>query len=487
MSEYQAASPGGNEHGQSDIHSLATRFLRALREDDTSGAVALLSATPAIGSYNIHAAAAVGNVEAVESFVAVNAELASARSPGDDLEPLMYAVADEIKRILGVSIEQQVATVRALLDAGANPNSAVTLPDNTGAIPALYFPCASGNEAVARLLLERGANPTDGESLYHAAQHNHEACLALLVEFGADLHKGPDPDGNTPLHFLAAHTPQNRITHEALRGMQWLLQHGTDPNVPSYVGREGHPQAGETPLHRAAAVGHGEAVLRSLITFGADVAARRADGATAYQLAVRAGNVGGAQALASVGADTTLLPVDRLLGACMNMDSAAARAVIAEQPDILDTLNASERDALGLALTSGQLDAARMMIALGWPLSQEGEWGGTPLHWAAWNGMVEMVRELIAAGSNVNQRDSRYGSSPIAWCAHGSQFCDRANDEDYPAIAHLLLDAGATRAESFNQWNESPESMARPSVVAVMRARGFICPVPAQVAATPPV
>jgi hypothetical protein len=113
------------------------------------------------------------------------------------------------------------------------------------------------------------------------------------------------------------------------------------------------------------------------------------------------------------------------------------------------------------------------MIALGWPLTEDGEWGGTPLHWAAWNGFVDVVRLLLAAGAPVNQRDSRYGSSPIAWCAHGSRFCGRANDEDYPAIVHLLLDAGATRPEAYNQWNEAPESLARPSVVAVMRARGF--------------
>ena len=38
----------------------------------------------------------------------------------------------------------------------------------------------------------------------------------------------------------------------------------------------------------------------------------------------------------------------------------------------------------------------------------------------------------------------------------------------------LLLEAGATRAESYNRWNEPPESMARPSVVAVLRAHGFM-------------
>ena len=106
----------------------------------------------------------------------------------------------------------------------------------------------------------------------------------------------------------------------------------------------------------------------------------------------------------------------------------------------------------------------------GRPQAQTGE---TPLHWRAWNGHVAMVKLLLAHGAPVNFRDMRYGSSPVGWVSHGSQHCDRGNDEDYPAIVHLLLDAGATRAESFNQWNESPESMARPSVVLALKERGF--------------
>lgn len=456
------------------LEEQAARFLKALRDDDPSRAKALLDATPAIARYSIHTAAAVCDAATVQAMLAADRSLATQRSPGDNLEPLLYAVQEGLKQSLGVGDEQQLATVRALLDAGADPNASAPLPDVSDAIPALYFPCAHGNAAIARLLLERGANPTDGESLYHAAQHDHVECLELLVAFGADVHRGPAKHGNTPLHFLAAHTPNNHIASKAMRGLRWLLEHGADPNVPSFSGRGDNPQAGETPLHRAAAVGHGEDVLRALVTHGARVDVTRDDGASAYQLAVRVGNAEGAAYLASVGGDTTLTAVDRLLGACAAGDTEAARAVVTSNPGIVERLGPSERDALGLALTSGRFDVVRLMVSLGWPLTQEGEWGGTPLHWAAWNGYPEMVRLLIEAGAPVNQRDSRYGSSPIAWCAHGSTFCERANDEEYPAIVHLLIDAGATREESFNQWNESPEGMARASVVAALQARGLV-------------
>ena len=40
--------------------------------------------------------------------------------------------------------------------------------------------------------------------------------------------------------------------------------------------------------------------------------------------------------------------------------------------------------------------------------------------------------------------------------------------------ARFPLAAGAARSESFNHWNESPESMARPSVVQALTERGFV-------------
>lgn len=473
MTEHNGPSAGDDPDAGDAHRRQALRFLATLRADEAQPAKAMLEAAPGIAHYSIHTAAAVGDLEMVQALLATDRTRATQRLPGDGIEPLLYAVYEDLHRALGVSAERHLAIVRALLDAGGDPNASAPLPDVSDTIPALFFPCVRGNVAVARLLLERGARPTDGESLYHAAQHDHEECLALLVSFGANVSRGPDEHGNTPLHFLAAHTPDNPIAPKAMRGLVWLLEHGADPNVPSYAGAANQPQAGETPLHRAAAVGHGEAVLRALVAHGARVDLRRDDGATAYQLAYRIGNSDGAAYLAAAGADPMLTPVDRLLGACATRDQASARALVAAHPGILASLGPSERDALGLALTRGDFDTVRLMVSLGWPLTQEGEWGGTPLHWAAWHGHVEMVRLLIEAGAPVNVRDSRYGSSPIAWCAHGSRYCERGNDEDYPAIVHLLIDAGATRDESFNRWHESPEGMARPSVVAAFAARGF--------------
>jgi ankyrin repeat protein len=486
MSEHEVPVTGGDQHALdtlrlqarqllsiAPIHRQAATFLLAVQDGNVDKARELLSHHPAIADYSIHTASAVGNVDAVRAFLVSDAALATARAPGNGPEPLLFAIEWDLKRALGVMPEAHHELVRTLLEAGADANTSAPLPDVSDTIPVLFWPSMNGQPTLVRLLLQHGAHPTDGESLYHAAQHDRRACLEVLREFGADLSRGPTADGNTPLHFLAAHSPENPITPSAMRGMAWLLERGADPNVRSYPGRIGQPQAGETPLHRAAALGHDVTVLQVLVAHGASVTMRRDDGASAYQLAMRAGNAEAAAFLAEHGADTTLTDIDRLLAACLTNDADTARGIVARSAAMLDQLGPSERDALGQALAQGRDDTVRLMVSLGWPLTHEGEWGGTPLHWAAWNGRVDMVHLLLDAGAPVNQRDSRYGSSPIAWAAHGSRFCPRANDDDYPAIVHLLIDAGATRAESYNQWQEAPEDLARPSVVAVLRARGF--------------
>ena len=465
-----------SDDARNTANARAAQFLGALHEHEISRAKGMLDAQPDLATHNILTAAAVGDVQTVSRFLAADPSLATRTNPPDTTEPIIYAVFSELKHALGVTESAQVATVRLLLDAGASPNASVPLPDVSERIPVLYFPCSTNAVAVARLLLERGANPTDGESVYHAAQHDHRECLELLLEFGADLSRGPAQFGNTPLHFLAAHRASNPISNTVVRGMQWLLEHGADPNVPSHGVHEGHPksQAGETPLHRAAASGHGEAVMRMLVDHGAIVDTPRADGITAYALAVRAGNTSAAAYLAGAGADTTrLTPIDRLLGACATAHEAEAHAIVAQHPAIISQLPPDDRETLGIAVFEDRLDVLQLMLSLNWPLTQESEWGGTPLHWAAWNGRVSMVKLLLESGAPVNVRDTRYCSSPIAWAAHGSLHCERGNDIDYPAIVHLLLDAGATRAESFNQWGESPESVARSSVAEVLTSRGF--------------
>ncbi len=367
--------------------------------------------------------------------------------------------------------------VRALLDAGASPNASLPLDDDpTARIPALYFACVVNHVEVARLLLERGANPNDGESVYHAAERNHRECLELLEAHGADLSARHTQYGNTPLYFLAGYREGHELCESSTLGMHWLLEHGADPNVLSYAQTtdEHTPGIAETPLHRTAENGRGADLAQLLIAHGAHVDAQRGDGKTAYTIAMRTGNFAMADALVSAGADATnLSPTDQLLAACARADGERARALLAQYDGLLASLTTEDRNTIVGAVHDDRVESVRLMVSLGWSLTEEGPWGGTPLHWAAWFGRVRAVRTLLDLDAPINFRDRQYGSSPIAWAAHGSRYSRPGNDDDYLAIVDLLLDAGSSRAASFNHWSERPESLASVAVAERLIARGF--------------
>ena len=208
------------------LHVHAARFLKAVRDDHISVAVGIVETHPDVRRYSIHTAAAVADAEAVAAFLAADPASATRSTQPDDTEPMVYAVLTDIKDALDVSASARFDTVRHLLNAGASANASVPLGDASSRMPVLYFPCVANNVAIARLLLERGAQVNDGESVYHAAQHNHRECLEVLREFGADLSSRHASFGNTPLYFLATHRESNPLAAQVTLGMQWLLEHG---------------------------------------------------------------------------------------------------------------------------------------------------------------------------------------------------------------------------------------------------------------------
>ncbi len=112
--------------------------------------------------------------------------------------------------------------VRALLDAGADPNQHGS--DETDALSATLM---SGAEALTALLLERGANARavsdEGHSALHlAAGQGTRGQVELLVARGAQV-DACTADGRTPL-FEACHWGKFETA-------QFLLQRGADANA----------------------------------------------------------------------------------------------------------------------------------------------------------------------------------------------------------------------------------------------------------------
>ena len=295
-------------------------------------------------------------------------------------------------------------------------------------LPPLYHASVANDLAEVKRLLDAGADPNDGESVFHAAEKNHRAVVDLLMQYGCDISSAHAVYGNTPLFFLCGFGNDEEGRSTWHQGIAYLLERGADPNVPSRP-------TGDTPLHHIATSPAGLATAKLLLDGGADPLIRNGEGAVPYQVAFRSGNEALVRLIADRGGAVPLTPVDEFIAACRRGDEVRACALLDEDASLKEVLPTE----VGFA--------------------------GTLLHWAAWTGNIAAVRALIAVGADVNQRDREFGSSPLGWAAHGSCECRNA-DDDYCTVVDLLRAAGATREASINRFNEAPEGMATDRVAA---------------------
>ena len=95
---------------------------------------------------------------------------------------------------------------------------------------------------------------------------------------------------------------------------------------------------------------------------------------------------------------------------------------------------------LHLAMVSGQLEAARLLLKSGANLEARAadDYRGTPLHWAAFVGRLDAVEFLIEAGANVNAGDAQ-GNTPLVAALN-----ETVPSDHRPAIVTLLRSKGGT-------------------------------------------
>ncbi|HXN23806.1 MAG TPA: ankyrin repeat domain-containing protein [Candidatus Dormibacteraeota bacterium] len=133
----------------------------------------------------------------------------------------------------------------------------------------------------------------------------------------------------------------------------------------------------------------------------------------------------------------------KLAQACELGDEAIFRTLLASRPDLSVTLSDDDRRRLPDAAQNNNTAALRLMLAAGWPVDTRGEYGMTPLQWAAWHGNAEIVREILRYGPQIERNDNQHEITALGSALHGSENSWHRNTGDYVATVQALLDAGA--------------------------------------------
>lgn len=222
----------------------------------------------AMGKLDIFHACVLGEDKAVSKLLGDDSDLAKSTDE-NGWEPMMYVAASQMHWSDAAASGRLVRIAEQLIATGADPNPSIVW--GRWPLPALYYATGTGNHAaLAKLMLESGADPNDGESLHHSAENLFTECLDILLAHGGDLNKPDNDDHSTPLYFV--------LQYGGLKGIPWLLEHGADPNAKS-------GELGRTALHAAAARGCNDSILQMLIDHGVKVNAKDKVGSTALMIA----------------------------------------------------------------------------------------------------------------------------------------------------------------------------------------------------------
>lgn len=336
-----------------------------------------------------------------------------------------------------------------LLELGGNIHSAEW---NRG----LDHACEEGRCDIVRRLLQE-------ESVLAAQQDYPSAAVYELLlrsqPFDASAAHRLLAAGCPCCHLSADREPRLRESAASPEAIAWLDEHEAELRCPV------RSEATAEQLYDAAH--ESTARLRQVLTEGKELRAVGKDGTTALHLACAEGDGPAILRLLEAGADArpltykgySVLTMPSLRGKRVPLDcvrpllehgldptrigdegfSILGSLILEEQDDIVTELlrlgaDISHRDAAGytpflIAARFGSTTIAERLAERGADTRATLPDGRTALHLAAKANKAEMVRYLLAAGLDVNALDRR-GYTPL--------LCSSA-----PAIAHLLLDAGA--------------------------------------------
>jgi ankyrin repeat protein len=280
---------------------------------------------------------------------------------------------------------------------------------------------------LTRSLLEAGANPDDGESLYHAAYADSPECVRILLEHGATL---------TGTNALPAAIDADHVEHVRL-----MLEATDEPNECELAAHAVRRGCGPEMIELLAQ--HDvDLDRRGGETWRGDVPLR-----TPYQHAVLRGQTDLADLLARLGASTELDPGDAWVAQLARGERPQGDPPASFDVDMQEVL----------ILTAIRVDAELVAGAVG--VGFAGVVGGSPegtlLHHACWMGNVNVVERLLALGADPAAPSPADFDKPLDWVVHASQY-HRLPGRDYVTIAERLLAAGAPPVVKYPDAADGP-------------------------------
>ena len=400
-----------------DLAGQAEEFCEASIRDWTGLAVRMLAANPELAGYNFATAVILGDADRVRAELARDPGLATRVDTRTGWTPLHAVCASRWNQLDPARADGLAAVARLLLDAGADP---VGRSGGRGSWTPLRCAVAGAtNPLIVALLLERGAVPDDHDLYLAGFGGDGHQSLRLMLSRVTDV-------AGLAKMALAAPISQNDI-----EGVRLLLDAGADPR--RYADDDGAPASA---AYEAVQAGCSAELLDLLIAHGAHIS------------------------------DT-----DRFLAALQQADQAAVQDQLVRDPGLLDRLTGEQQAAaLIRAAETGHTAALAHMLDLGFPVDANGgDDGGTALHAAAYAGSAGAVRILLDRGANVGARDSTWDSPPLDWAMVGSGEQPGTNPRaDWVATVQALLDAGASTAGiTLSPDDPKPPS---PEVAALLRA-----------------
>lgn len=271
---------------------------------------------------------------------------------------------------------------------------------------ALYGAAGHNNfPELTKLLLERGADPTDPEALYHSTEFADGECLRLLLEAGGD------PEGKNVL----------------ARSLDF-----DHPICTELVLKHGLKQTDSVAIHHAIWRGRKLPTIKVLVEHGLDPGMMAPMfNVNALDVAAMTGDFAILEWLEDQGHLLTMPSLEPVWRSLWDGD-----AVPGEYPEVMHL-------ALFPAVAKGNVHAIRAMVNSGFRVDTPEPFnGGFPIHDACFHGQPESLETLFELGANWDVTDRQYSGHPLGWLLVGSQHTDRPND--FLRCAEILVANGHT-------------------------------------------